>query len=314
MKKTGAVLVAAGLSSRMKEFKPMLPFGDSTISIHIVTMLKELGLDPIVVVTGYRAVQLEGHLSHTGVRFVRNERYQETEMFDSIRLGLESIRGRCDRVMLMPMDTPAIRRDTIRQVLMIDAALVRTTYQGEPGHPIMIEGKMIPLICGASGEGGLRGAMEGCGTPITNLEVTDEGIFRDVDTPEEYRKLIEWNYARGESYPIRPVTQVRLEAGEKFFGPGACELLELIDRTGSVQEACARMNLSYSKGSRMLKVLDRQLGFPVVQRWAGGSGGGGSVLTEDGKNLVRNFRQMETEIQKQTEKIFRKYFGKGIHR
>ena len=38
MKATGAVLVAAGLSSRMGAFKPMLPFGNSTISLHIVTM------------------------------------------------------------------------------------------------------------------------------------------------------------------------------------------------------------------------------------------------------------------------------------
>ena len=54
MKKTGAVLVAAGLSSRMKDFKPMLPFGTSTASRHMIGMLKSLKADPIVVVTGYR--------------------------------------------------------------------------------------------------------------------------------------------------------------------------------------------------------------------------------------------------------------------
>ena len=59
MKKTGAVLVAAGLSSRMGEFKPMLPFGDSTIALHMVTMLKRLGVSPLVVVTGYRAGELD---------------------------------------------------------------------------------------------------------------------------------------------------------------------------------------------------------------------------------------------------------------
>lgn len=58
MKKTGAVLVAAGLSSRMKDFKPMLPFGTSTASRHMIGMLKSLKADPIVVVTGYRAEEL----------------------------------------------------------------------------------------------------------------------------------------------------------------------------------------------------------------------------------------------------------------
>ena len=66
MKKTGAVLVAAGLSSRMKDFKPMLPFGTSTASRHMIGMLKSLKADPIVVVTGYRAEELECEIIDIG--------------------------------------------------------------------------------------------------------------------------------------------------------------------------------------------------------------------------------------------------------
>lgn len=62
MRKTGAVLVAAGLSSRMGAFKPMLPFGDSTIALNVVTMLRQLKVDPVVVVTGHQAESLERHL------------------------------------------------------------------------------------------------------------------------------------------------------------------------------------------------------------------------------------------------------------
>lgn len=312
MKKTGAVLAAAGMSSRMKEFKPMLPFGGSTISNHLVLLLKEMNIEPIVVVTGHRAECLEEHLSYAGVRFVRNERYQETEMFDSIRLGLQEIKGSCDRVMLMPIDTPAIQAETIRRVLMIDACLVRTMCRGEPGHPILLGAEAIPVICADSGHRGLRGAMEESGIPITNLEVEDEGIYRDVDTPEDYRELIRWNYNRGESYPVRLKVQVKFAAGEDFFGPGTCRLLELIHQTGSIQEACARMDLSYSKGSRMIKAIDRQLGFPAVRRWAGGNGGGGSVLTDEGRHLMENYQSMAAEVQEYTEKTFRKYFGRGF--
>ena len=63
MKVTGAVLVAAGLSSRMEAFKPMLPFGDSTVSRHIVNMLRDMGIDPVVVVIGHRGDELQQHLS-----------------------------------------------------------------------------------------------------------------------------------------------------------------------------------------------------------------------------------------------------------
>lgn len=69
MKKTGAVLAAAGLSSRMGDFKPLLPFEDTTIAFHVTSMLRRLGADPVIVVTGYRAEELEDHLKGTGRLF-----------------------------------------------------------------------------------------------------------------------------------------------------------------------------------------------------------------------------------------------------
>ncbi len=311
MKKTGAVLVAAGMSARMQDFKPMLPFGGSTVSRHMVSMLKDRNVDPVVVVTGYRAEQLENHLSHAGVRFVRNERPNETEMFDSIKLGVEEICGECERIMILPIDLPALMPQTIRQVLMIDAPIVRTVCKGKPGHPVMIQTEVFPLIWKNRGEKGLRGAMESSGVPITNLEVEDEGIYKDMDTKEEYKELIRWNYNRGRGYPVRPFVTVGLKAGEKFFGPGTCELLELIGQTGSVQEACEKMNLSYSKGSRMLKNIEHQMGEAAVKRWAGGLGGGGSKLTEKGLWLVQNYRKMENFTKHAVEEAFDRYFMKG---
>ncbi len=312
MKKTGAVLVAAGLSSRMQEFKPMLPYEDSTIAIHMVEMLLRLQLDPVVVVTGFRAEELEKHLFHTGVRFVKNVRYETTQMFDSVVLGIENIQDECERVMIMPIDIPAIQLETIRQALMVDADIVRTMCQGKPGHPIILQSTVAKKICAYQGEGGLKGAIENSGYTITNLEVDDEGVYWDVDTLEEYQELIEWNYGQGKGYPIKPKIQVTLAANEVFFGPGTCRLLELIEQTGSIQDACIQMNLSYSKGNKMLKKLDRQLGFSVVERRAGGSGGGGSVLTDAGKRLVDNYKKMVDELQEQTDETFKKYFEKGI--
>lgn len=312
MKRTGAVFVAAGLSSRMKKFKPLLPFGDSTVAMHMVKMLKSIDIHPIVIVTGYRAKELEEHLAHTGVCFVRNDAYRETQMFDSVMMGLKAIANDCERILLMPIDTPAVQKATMQQAMKISAPIVRTMCNGVPGHPILISKEMIPILGAYEGDRGLRGAMEECGIPITNLEVEDEGIYKDIDTQEQYQELIRWNYERGENYPVRAETRVYLAAGERFFEPESCELLELIDQTGSVQKACESMNLSYSKGSRMLKSIDRQLGFPVVQRWAGGAGGGGSLLTEDGKRMVKNYREMIQEVQNYTEKVFQNHFGEGF--
>lgn len=307
MKKTGAVLVAAGLSSRMRDFKPLLPFGNSTISLHIVTMLKKMGLDPIVVVTGYRAEELESHLFSTGVRFIKNERFRETQMFDSVKMGILAVKEECERILIMPMDIPAILPDTFQQVLNIDAPIVRTRYEDRTGHPIVIRCDIAETILDYEGDNGLKGAIAACGVAACDVEVADEGVRKDVDTPEEYQDLIQWNYSRGNGYPAHPEVLVRLVANEPFFGPKTAVLLEKIHQTGSIQEACIQMELSYSKGSSLIKNAERQLGYALVKRWTGGSGGGGSVLTEEGTVLLDHYQKMVLEVQRTAEKIYRKY-------
>lgn len=307
MKKTGAVLVAAGLSSRMHDFKPLLPFGNSTIALHIVIMLKKMGLSPIIVVTGYRAEELESHLFSTGVRFVKNERFRETQMFDSVKLGILAVKEECERILIMPMDIPAILPDTFKQVLNIDAPIVRTRYEDRTGHPIVIRCDIAETILDYEGDNGLKGAIAACGVAPCDVEVTDEGVRKDVDTPEEYQNLIQWNYSRGNGYPAHPEVLVRLVANEPFFGPDTAVLLEKIHQTGSIQEACIQMDLSYSKGSSLIKNAERQLGYALVKRWTGGSGGGGSVLTEEGTVLLDHYQKMVIEVQSTAEKIYRKY-------
>ena len=90
--KTGAVIVAAGMSSRMGDFKPMLKMGSISIVQRIIANFQHADVFPIVVVTGFRADELEKHISKLGVISVRNNSYEETEMFDSAKLGFDFIK------------------------------------------------------------------------------------------------------------------------------------------------------------------------------------------------------------------------------
>lgn len=310
MKKTGAVLVAAGLSSRMHDFKPLLPYGNSTISLHNVTMLKKMGLDPIIVITGFRADDLESHLFLTGVRFAKNERFRETQMFDSVKIGIREIAGECERILIMPMDMPAILPETFRLVLNTDASIVRTKYEERAGHPIILRTDVAERMLDYEGDNGLKGAVAASGVEVCDVAVGDEGVCRDVDTPEQYRELIEWNYRRGNGYPVRPKVEISLTANEVFFGAKTAELLHEIERTGSRQVACANVGISYSKATHLLNRAEQQLGYPIVERWSGGAGGGGSSLTAEGRELLADYEKLVCEVQKNTEKLYRKYLEK----
>ncbi|MDO4489661.1 MAG: nucleotidyltransferase family protein [Lachnospiraceae bacterium] len=194
--KTGAVIVAAGLSSRMGDFKPLMAYGGTTIARHVVRLVRNSGADPVVMVTGYRAEELEAHLADTGILFVRNEQYGDTQMFDSVKLGISAVVSACDRILLLPVDTPGICEKTFQQVLAIDSDMVRTMYGGRPGHPILLRSCIAEELCSYEGEGGLRGAMEHSGFLITDLYVDDRGVNWDVDTQDEYRELIRWKEDR----------------------------------------------------------------------------------------------------------------------
>ena len=97
---TAALIVAAGMSSRMGDFKPMLNIGSISISRRVIASLQQAGGDKIVMVTGYNAVQLERHLSGLGIVFLRNEQYASTQMFTSAGIGLSYLKDKCDRLLL----------------------------------------------------------------------------------------------------------------------------------------------------------------------------------------------------------------------
>ena len=100
----GAVIVAAGMSSRMGDFKPMLNIGSITIAQRIVATFHQAGITRIAVVTGYNAPLLERHLANCGLVFLRNENYETTQMFDSAKIGLNYMRDKCDSILFTPVD------------------------------------------------------------------------------------------------------------------------------------------------------------------------------------------------------------------
>lgn len=74
--------------------------------------------------------------------------------------------------------------------------------------------------------------------------------------------------------------------GERCFGPGRMELLQLIETTGSINKAAKMMGMSYKKAWKMISELNNQLNEPIVVTQAGGESGGGSMLTAAAISLM----------------------------
>ena len=304
---TAALIVAAGMSKRMGEFKPMLSIGSISIAQRVIATLQQSGVSKIVMVTGYNATALERHLSGNGVIFLRNDHYETTQMFDSVRIGLRYLKGKCDRVLFTPVDVPLFTAHTVRSILDSGASLACPMCEGKQGHPILIAESLIQEILLDCGEQGLKGAMDRCSEPLVRIDVEDPGTIRDADTPEDYASLVDYH----NSQLVRPVVNVALAREMPFFDSRVAVLLTLIDETSSVRTACQRMQISYSSGWNLIRTLESQLKFSLILRSQGGIGGGMSILSEDGRKLLQLFNDYQNELRTQADVLFEKYF-KGV--
>ena len=304
---TGAVIVAAGACSRMGNFKPMMNVGSISISQRLVATLQQAGVSRIVMVTGYQAEELEHHLAGSGVIFLRNEAYLTTQMFDSAKIGLSYIRGKCDRVFFMPVDVPLFTAKTMEHLLKSGAELACPVCDGMRGHPIMLSDKVIDRILSDSGDCGLQGALSRCGIPEQLVAVADEGILLDVDTPADYHSLVKLH----NDQMIRPVVHITLAKQKDFFDERIALLLNLIDETHSVRHACKQMQISYSSGWNILNSIEEETGCRLVERNQGGNRGSRSNLTPRGRLLMETFYRFEDDLRKEADRLYENHY-KGV--
>lgn len=302
--KTAALIVAAGIDRQTDVISPMKNLGSISVAQRIIATCHQSGIRMITIVTGYRAEELEHHLSNNEVVFLRNPDYADTSMFDSVKIGLEYLKDKCDRVFLTPVNIPLFTSETMKRLNACPAPLVCPVCEGKSGHPVLIAASLFDRILSDSGRNGIRGALARCGVEMTMIPVEDSGIFNDFRATGEYHMLLERHNAK----LVRPVVQVSLAREKMFFDAKLALLLNLVDETGSVRTACQRMKISYSGGWNMIRTLESQLHHHLIERSQGGAGGGKSSLTEEGRWFLQSFRRFEEELRQQADVLFENCF------
>jgi len=108
---------------------------------------------------------------------------------------------------------------------------------------------------------------------------------------------------------MQPRVKLWLEQDGKLALSGyRVRLLRLIDETGSLADAAAQMGLSYRRAWGKLREIEANLGVKLVESEAGGAGGGGSRLTEDGRRLVEIFERFQRATERDLTREFERFF------
>ena len=109
---------------------------------------------------------------------------------------------------------------------------------------------------------------------------------------------------------IKPLANVYLYAKSRIFGPGIVELLKNIEQCKSLQEACKLMNMSYTKGWKIIKKLEKETNLTFIVTKIGGSTGGMSILSKDGEKILKAYDMLINDVNKALEKSYDKHMKK----
>lgn len=189
----GAVVLAAGLSSRMGEPKLLLPWRENrTIIEHIVEQLIKSRVDPIIVVTGHQAKEVKTALEQWDVQVVHNKAYQSGEMLSSLKVGLQAMPKQTTAALMVLGDQPSIQPKVINKVLLAYAEhrhdLVVPSFQMRRGHPVLIGRRYWADALALPNTATPRNLLNLHAENIHYVNVDTDSVLRDVDTPQDYER------------------------------------------------------------------------------------------------------------------------------
>jgi len=196
-----AIVIAAGRSTRMGRPKPLLTLPpDGATFVERLTRSLILGgvADVLVVVRpDDRALAQEiERIAATGIaiRAIDNPDADRGQL-SSVVAGLNAadrpgVRG----IMLSPVDAPLVRSDTVRTLIETFASrhapIVRATYRGRHGHPVIFSRAVFDGIRHADPSIGARAVVRAHAGELIDLDVDDPGVVLDVDDPDDYARLM----------------------------------------------------------------------------------------------------------------------------
>ena len=192
-----AIVLAAGRSSRMGRAKATLPIDRSdTFLTRIVRTFRDADVDDVIVVVGHEAEAIATAFAASGLaaRFVINREYDRGQL-SSLVAGINAIdRPGVVAALVTLVDVPLVSAATVRAVIdryrAVRVPVVRPTSGGRHGHPLLIDRVLFDRIRQADPVAGPKPVVRAHASPAGDLPIADEGAFTDIDTAEEYERLI----------------------------------------------------------------------------------------------------------------------------
>lgn len=206
---TFALIPACGLSTRMGRPKLTLTLGGETVLQRVIDALCRAEVRSIVVVVGPQGSEVASIAEAHGAEVV-TAADQTADMRATVELGLSYLENHFqprpeDSWLLVPGDHPLLQPAVVEQLLQARSAnpshsIIVPTFGGKRGHPTLVDWRHVPGIRALKAGLGLNAYFRQQHAEILELAVDEPGILFDLDTPEDYERLVsgEWSVVSGE--------------------------------------------------------------------------------------------------------------------
>ncbi|MCQ2004080.1 NTP transferase domain-containing protein [Rhizobium sp. NRK18] len=187
----GILVLAAGEGRRMGEgapYKLLCSFAGIPLVRRVCTEAIESAIGPVVVVTGFRAQDVEAALAGLPLEFVVNPRHADG-MASSLQVGLtHPALQAVDGLIVMLADMPTVGAMALRQLrdqflVHNGHAVIRAADGDRPGNPVVLPKSLFAPIMSLAGDEGARRVIAAGGLPVHLVDIGPAAL-QDVDTPE----------------------------------------------------------------------------------------------------------------------------------
>jgi molybdenum cofactor cytidylyltransferase len=190
-RRVGAVVLAAGLSSRMGRPKVLLPWEDGTILAHILRQLFLGRVREVIVVTGHEAQAVAQEAARLDVPVAHNADYARGEMLSSLQTGLRALPDHVSAALIVLGDQPRLQPQVVSALLSAYAegkgTIIAPSFMRRRGHPLLVDRRYWPELLGLI-DGAPRDVINRHADAIHYVEVSTDSVLRDVDTPDDYEE------------------------------------------------------------------------------------------------------------------------------
>ena len=202
-----AVVLAAGMSTRMGQNKLLLNFREKPLIVHAVDTLLASDIDEVIVVLGHEIEKVRDQLERSiglankaasgkPLRLTQNPDYQNG-LSTSVRTGVEAVSRQANGIMIYLADQPLLEPEDVNRIVAgfaaakeVNKSIVVPFFRGERGNPVILDASLRDSILGIVGDVGCKGVIKRYPEKVYAIEMENDHVVRDVDDVQAYERLV----------------------------------------------------------------------------------------------------------------------------